>query len=104
MASCMDCIFLGWTPHCDYWLELPESPFDLETAGDVDSSCADFQPASKLLEDELAGALDAILDVIAGHWFSYTRLAGSINEAEGEAQKLLDRAYAALARHAKERG
>lgn len=53
-------------------------------------------------EDELAEVLDAILDVLTGHWYSYTRLAGNIEEAEAEAQKLLDRAYAASARYQKE--
>ena len=57
----------------------------------------------KRLVDELAEVLDAILDAMIGSWFSYTKLPGKIEDAEAEAQKLVTRAYAVLARHQKEK-
>jgi len=62
--------------------------------------CRDLPP----LVDELAEVLDAILDAMIGPWFSYTRLPGKIEDAEVEAQKLIARGYAVLARHQKEVG
>ena len=56
----------------------------------------------KRLVGELTEVLDAILDAQIANWFSYTKLPGKIEDAEVEAQKLVDRAYALLARHQKE--
>lgn len=56
------------------------------------------------MTNELAEVLDLILDAMIANWFSYTKLPGKIEDAEVEAQKLIDRGYAVLARHKKEVG
>lgn len=76
-----------------------------QTPIDPDASCSSHEPCeTPLLMDGLAEVLNAILAAITGHWFSYTKLPGKIEEAEHEAQKLLDRAYMLLARYQKEVG
>jgi len=57
-----------------------------------------------LLVDEVTDVLDTILSALIGSWFSYTKLPGRIEDAEAEAQKLIDRAYAVLARYKEEVG
>lgn len=60
---------------------------------------------SEPLVDALAKILDVILNAMKGDWFVYTKLPGIFQSAEDDeqkAQKLIDRAYALLARHKKE--
>ena len=64
-----------------------------------------YEPCeTPLLVDELGEALDAILSALTGAWFSYTRLPGRIEDAEIEAQKLINRAERAIVRYQKEVG
>jgi len=101
MAKCRDCRFVGWNPVCQKRNILNRDPVGDES---LEWDCVGFQPGPPLLVDELAEALDAILDAMIGSWFSYTKLPGKIEDAEAEAQKLVNRAYAVLARHQKEVG
>ena len=71
----------------------------------TDYGCSEHKPReTPLLTDELTEVMEAILNAMSGQWFSYTKLPGKIKEAEKEAQKLVDRAYALLARHKEEMG
>ena len=92
--TCRTCAEIVTEPRCTY----RERPFCYRA-----ESCPYYRQHPKsLLADELAEVLDAILDAMIGSWFSYTKLPGKIEDAEAEAQKLVNRAYAVLARHQKE--
>ena len=95
MPTCRDCKSLKWLPVCRAWNLVNRDP-----VGEHD--CVGFQLGPKPLVEELVETLDAILHALTGIWFSYTHLPGKIEDAEIEAQKLVNRAEELTAEYRKE--